>query len=58
MTTTTPIGYEAMKARMDDLRRAGELSRASAPPPERPHIRDAWEDRVRRRAVARWLRLA
>jgi hypothetical protein len=59
MTTTSPIAYEAMQARMDDMRRAGERSRvAAAAQAKREPTREVAEDRIRRRAITRWLRLA
>jgi hypothetical protein len=55
MTSPIPIGFEALQARNDDLRRAAERSRLSArEPASRPPAR-----RMRgRSAVVRWLRLA
>jgi hypothetical protein len=56
MTSPIPIGFEALQARNDDLRRAAERSRVSAPPPAASRL--PTRRRRGRRAVVRWLRLA
>jgi hypothetical protein len=56
--TTTPIGYEAAKAHIDDLQRAAERSRAAAAAGEHARSGRATRGRTRTRAIARRLRLA